>query len=137
MPIYSSDTETEDQKRVFNPKPLVDPEVSVLMPQIGDLAERLHFSPDNGRIWLDNRRMLLIDSYSMGALRIELIEALGIKTARGLLTRMGYSCGTRDAQLAMKVRGDKEDLMERFLAGPQLHALEGIVIVESSHLKKI
>jgi len=130
MPIYSSDTETEDQKRVFNPKPLVDPEVSVLMPQIGDLAERLHFSPDNGRIWLDNRRMLLIDSYSMGALRIELIEALGIKTARGLLTRMGYSCGTRDAQLAMKVRGDKEDLMERFLAGPQLHALEGIVIVE-------
>ncbi|TPD60788.1 AAA family ATPase [Emcibacter nanhaiensis] len=105
------------------------------MPQIGDLTERLHFSPDDGRIWLDNRRMLLIDSYSMGALRIELIEAFGIETARGLLTRMGYTCGTRDAQLAMKVRSKQDDIMDLFLAGPQLHALEGIVIVEPVKLE--
>jgi len=130
MSYSSSTTGTDKPKEHINPKPLVDPEVSVLMPQIGDLAERLHFSPDNGRIWLDNRRMLLIDSYSMGSLRIELIEALGTKTARGLLTRMGYTCGTRDGQLAMKVRGNSKDPMERFLAGPQLHALEGIVVVE-------
>ena len=42
-----------------------------------DLASHLRFSPKNGRIWLDNRRMLLVDSYAMGALRMELIESLG------------------------------------------------------------
>ena len=121
--------------KVDTSRPLIDPETSALLPQIGDLTERLHFSPDDGRIWLDNRRMLLIDSYSMGALRIELIEAFGIETARGLLTRMGYTCGTRDAQLAMKVRRKQDDIMDLFLAGPQLHALEGIVIVEPVKLE--
>ena len=130
-PTYDMDSSEAPR----NPKPLIDPEVSALLPQIGDLTKRLHFSPDDGRIWLDNRRMLLIDSYSMGALRIELIEALGVETARGLLTRMGYTCGTRDAQLAMKVRGNNDDIMDLFLAGPQLHALEGIVIVEQVKLE--
>ena len=99
-----------------------------------DLASRLHFSPGDGRIWLDNRRMLLIDSYAMGALRMELIESLGVKAARGLLTRMGYACGTRDAELALKVRKSEDDFHAAFLAGPQLHALEGIVQVSVSDL---
>ena len=135
MPGNTPTTDTKTTGKSSTPKPLINPEVSALLPQIGDLAERLHFSPDDGRIWLDNRRMLLIDSYSMGALRIELIEAFGIDTARGLLTRMGYACGTRDAQLAMKVRGHHDDIMNLFLAGPQLHALEGIVIVEPVKLE--
>lgn len=98
--------------------------------EISDLASRLHFSPSDGRIWLDNRRMSLIDSYALGALRIELIESLGYEHARGMITRMGYACGTRDAQLAFKVRPPDKGILDTFMAGPQLHSLEGLVMVE-------
>jgi two-component system, NtrC family, response regulator HydG len=100
-----------------------------------DLASHLRFSPKDGRIWLDNRRMLLVDSYAMGALRMELIESLGVDAARGLLTRMGYTCGTRDALLAMKLRSSEDDFRAAFLAGSWLHALEGMVQTETVNLE--
>lgn len=106
-----------------------------MLTALSDLASRLHFSPKDGRIWLDNRRMLLIDSFAMGALRMELIESLGVKTARGLLTRMGYACGTRDGELALKIRKSEDDFESAFLAGPQLHALEGVVQVTIKELR--
>ena len=126
---------TNDKNDMNNKQPLIDPEITQLLPQIGDLTERLHFSPADGRIWFDNRRMLMIDSYAVGALRMELIESLGVDTARGLLTRMGYACGTRDAQMAFKARASDQDILQTFMAGPQLHAMEGIVAVEPIKLE--
>lgn len=114
--------------------PLIDSAIADMLPQFGDLTERLHFSPADGRIWLDSRRMLMIDAYAVGAMRIELIESLGVDTARGLITRMGYTCGTRDAQLAFKTRPSEKDILQTFMAGPQLHAMEGIVAVEPVRL---
>ena len=98
-------------------------------PDIKDLADRLHFSPVDGRIWLDDSRMILLRTEAFGALRQELIESLGIESARGLLTRMGYLAGTKDAALARKVRPN-DTQMNTFLVGPQMHGLEGIVSVE-------
>ena len=102
-------------------------------PDVADLAARLRFSPNDGRIWLDDQRMLLMHSSSMGLLRRELIESLGIDRARGLLTRMGYHAGTRDAQMARKVR-PQFNLGHMFSVGPQLHALEGGAQVETVRL---
>jgi two-component system, NtrC family, response regulator HydG len=99
------------------------------MPDISDLSARLRFSPQDGRIWLDDQRMLLIHLSALSGLRRELIDQLGLDRARGLLTRMGYASGARDAVLARKVRSN-DSLMNAFLVGPQLHALEGIVSVE-------
>jgi two-component system, NtrC family, response regulator HydG len=122
-------------------KPRTDPSGSVLgtpgadavdalrYPDIADLMSRLHFSPGDGRIWLDDQRMVLVHTSAMGVLRRELIESLGIDRARGLLTRMGYNSGTRDAELARKVR-PKGRIQDMFAVGPQLHMLEGIVAVE-------
>lgn len=62
-------------------------------PTLSDLSECLFFSPGDGRIWLNDQRMLLIHSRSMGTLRRELIDNLGIDKARGLLTRAGYIWG--------------------------------------------
>lgn len=98
------------------------------LPGIADLMARLHFAPSEGRIWLDDQRMQLIHTSAMGVLRRELIESLGIELARGLLTRMGYNSGARDAELARKLRPALDSSC--FAAGPQLHALEGIVQVE-------
>ncbi len=99
------------------------------IPEIADLMARLHFAPGDGRIWLDDQRMQLIHTSAMGTLRRELIEGLGIEKARGLLTRMGYNSGARDAHLARKLRPGAS-LQDMFAVGPQLHALEGIVLVE-------
>jgi two-component system, NtrC family, response regulator HydG len=98
-------------------------------PDIKDLASRLHFSPVDGRIWLDDSRMILLRTEALGALRQELIESLGIESARGLLTRMGYLAGSKDAALARKVRPN-DTQMNTFMVGPQMHGLEGIVRVE-------
>jgi len=65
----------------------------------------------------------------MTALRKELVDSLGTDAARGLLTRMGYNSGVRDAQFARRVRGNMS-FDESFLVGPQLHGLEGQVSVE-------
>jgi len=98
-------------------------------PDIADLMARLHFAPADGRIWLDDQRMMLIHTSAMGVLRRELIEGLGIERARGLLTRMGYNSGGHDAELARRLR-PTATLIDMFHVGPQLHALEGIVRVD-------
>lgn len=98
-------------------------------PDINDLASRLHFSPDDGHIWLDSRRMILMHTTAIGDLRRELIDSLGLERARGLLTRTGYSSGASDAELAARVRPDMK-IFDAFSVGPQLHALEGVVRVE-------
>lgn len=96
---------------------------------LDDLVARLRLAPESGHIWLGERRMFMLHSTSFGALRRELIENLGIDVARGLLTRMGHLAGSRDAELAKRMRKGR-DISEIFLIGPQLHALEGVVLVE-------
>jgi DNA-binding NtrC family response regulator/predicted hydrocarbon binding protein len=90
---------------------------------------RLHFSTRDGRIWLDDQRMLLIHAKALGALRKELIDHVGTDAARGYLTRMGYCAGVCDAKLARKVRV-KSSLNDMFVVGPQMHCLEGIGLSE-------
>lgn len=104
------------------------------VPDASDILARLHFSPNEGRIRLDDQRMLLIHSSALGVLRRELIETLGLHRARGLLTRMGYNSGARDAALARRIR-PTASLHDMFATGPQLHALEGIVQVETISLE--
>src|SRR6266513_3148988 len=69
----------------------------VRFPDMADLMARLHFSTSDGRIWLDDQRMLLVHAGALGSLRREMIEALGVEVARGFLTRMGYHAGAWDA----------------------------------------
>jgi DNA-binding NtrC family response regulator/predicted hydrocarbon binding protein len=96
-------------------------------PDVRDLVAYLSFSPTDGRIWLDQQRMLLLHSSSFGALRQELIELVGLSAARAMLTRAGYASGVRDAELVRKRWPGAVD--GAFTAGMRLHALEGIVKV--------
>lgn len=105
----------------------------IRVPDIQDLANRLRFAPRQGRIWLDDQRMMLMHISSLGALRQELIESLGKETARGLITRIGYQAGSRDAAMSRKVRS-KLNTYDDFLAGPQLVSLEGLVHCEPNAL---
>jgi transcriptional regulator with GAF, ATPase, and Fis domain len=93
-----------------------------------DLRARVHFCAETGQIWLHEHRMLLVHAEAQATLRKELIDTLGMDRAKGLLTRMGYASGVRDAELARTRAEDSTDL-EAFMTGPQLHTLEGIVRV--------
>lgn len=98
-------------------------------PTVADLSECLFFSPGDGRIWLQDQRMVLMHAEALGGLRRELIETMGLDKARGLLTRMGYLSGARDAELVRRQWPDAEPPVAA-VAGTRLHALEGVVKVE-------
>jgi len=106
----------------------------VRFPDLTDLLGRLRFSSSDGRIWLEEQRMLLIHARALGSLRRELIESLGMDVARGLLTRMGYQAGVIDAQLARRVRA-RQSAKDMFAVGPQLHCLEGVGLSEPVRLE--
>lgn len=96
-------------------------------PSARDLMDALRFLPEEGQIWLGEQRMLLMPVAASGFFRNELIKTLGVERARGLFMRLGYYSGALDAELSESLRGEHLSLEERFLAGPQLHALKGQV----------
>lgn len=98
-------------------------------PGIEEVAARIQFLFDRAQIWLDEERMVLMHSSALCSLRSELIETLGTERARGLLTRMGYASGMRDAEIVRQRYPNVSDL-ELLHKGPLLHALEGIANVE-------
>ena len=102
-------------------------------PNLADISECLFFSPGDGRIWLQDQRVVLMHTEALGSLRREMVDSLGLKQARGLLTRAGYVSGARDAQLVRKQWPDAEPLASA-IAGTRLHALEGMVQVELVHV---
>ena len=106
----------------------------VRFPDLADLMALLHFSTSDGRIWLDDHRMLLVHAKALGSLRREMIEGLGMEVTRGLFTRMGYQAGAYDAQMARKVRS-KTNVKDMFVVGPQMHCLEGIGLSEPVRLE--
>lgn len=98
-------------------------------PSLDDLYETFHFEPDKAEIHLNGRRMVLTDNLGLAIMRREMVSALGYERARGVMSRIGYSVGAADAELALELRKD-DSLFDIFTVGPQLHALKGSVKVE-------
>jgi DNA-binding NtrC family response regulator len=104
------------------------------LPSDNDLLSQIRFDPAHGKIWLNEQRMLLNHVSSMGLLRKELIDSLGMERARGLLMRFGYHSGWKDAALAHKLRPEITT-SDAFLVGPQLACIQGLVQVTPLELK--
>lgn len=102
-------------------------------PTPADLRRYLRFSDEDARIWLDDQSMVMLHSSALGALRRELIESVGREGARRILMRIGYSAGSQDAALVRK-RWPASDERSSFIAGGRLHALQGVVRVETVDL---
>jgi DNA-binding NtrC family response regulator len=93
------------------------------------LAELLDFRPDQGIIRLHEQRVVILSAAAMGLLRKELIETLGLETARRLLLRFGFADGYHDA-VSLRDRSKWASPTEGLRAGAVLHRLEGIVRAE-------
>ena len=94
-----------------------------------DLTELLDFRPGQGTIRLHEQRVVILSAAAMGLLRKELIDTLGLETARRLFLRFGYADGYHDA-VSMRDRSQQASPIERLRAGIALHRLEGIVRAE-------
>src|SRR5688500_10992569 len=91
-----------------------------------NLAEILDFRPDQGIIRLHEQRVVILSAAAMGLLRKELIDTLGLETARRLMLRFGYADGYHDA-VSLRARSTWATPLDGLRAGTVLHRLEGIV----------
>jgi DNA-binding NtrC family response regulator len=98
------------------------------------LAELVEFRPDEGIIRLHEQRVVLLSAAAMGLMRKELIDTLGLETARRLFLRFGYADGYHDA-VSLRDRSKWSNPLEGLQAGIVLHRLEGIVRAEISVLE--
>jgi DNA-binding NtrC family response regulator len=93
------------------------------------LAELLDFRPDQGIIRLHDQRVVILSAAAMGLLRKELIDTLGLETARRLAIRFGFADGYHDA-VNLRQRSKWTNPMDGLRAGAMLQTLEGIVRAE-------
>jgi len=102
-----------------------------------DLASLLTIDPKAAQIRLGDSRMVLMHTEALSYLRKEILDTLGLERGKGLLIRIGYAQGMRDAEMVKRER--KEELEtspnDAFLLGPQLHMLEGVTRVDPVRLE--
>lgn len=103
-------------------------------PTLEDLAGALQFALGDGRIWLSDERMVMMQTAVLGTLRRDVINAVGIDRARSLFYRTGWSQGQRYADLVRK-RFRQDDLTAALAAGPRLHTMEGFVKVTTKRFE--
>src|SRR5688572_25621558 len=94
-----------------------------------DLALPELLETSEGTIRFAGRRAIIMDALALGVLRHELIEALGLSLARGILGRFGFAHGWRTAE-SMKTAFPWDDETEWKRAGGRLHTLQGLVRFE-------
>ena len=90
------------------------------------LAELLDFRPDQGIIRLHEQRVVILSAAAMGLLRKELVDTLGVETARRIAIRFGFADGYHDA-VNLRERSTWATPLDGLRAGAMLHTLEGIV----------
>jgi hypothetical protein len=61
------------------------------------LAELRDFRPDQGIIRLHEQRVVILSAAAMGLMRKQLVDTLGLETARRVLLRFGFADGYHDA----------------------------------------
>jgi transcriptional regulator with AAA-type ATPase domain/predicted hydrocarbon binding protein len=97
-------------------------------PTLNDLAGALQFALGDGRIWLNDERMALMQTHVLGKLQARMINDIGMARTRDHYMRVGWEEGVALAEL-MKTRFKQEDLTAALAAGPRLHTMEGFAKV--------
>ena len=87
------------------------------------LNELVDFS--EGWMGLHGRRLVLHDIHAFAQFRKDLVDMVGLESARRMFTRFGYFWGQADAA-AMKRIFEWDDIGELIKTGPRLHTLQGV-----------
>lgn len=97
-------------------------------PTLNDLAGALQFALGDGRIWLNDERMVMMQTNVLGALRAGMIAEMGMDRTRDALFRVGWTQGVQLAELMIK-RFKQDNLTAALAAGPRLHTMKGFAKV--------
>ncbi len=97
-------------------------------PTLNDLAGALQFALGDGRIWLNDERMVLMQTHVLGNLQARMINDIGMSRTRDHYMRVGWDEGVKLAEV-IKNRFQQEDVTAALAAGPRLHTMEGFAKV--------
>jgi len=96
-----------------------------------NLNESLHVKED-GLIFINDDRSILITSSAFGTLRRDLIKNIGKERMKGFLIRYGWELGQKDAEKVLN--NNNGSIEDKIKYGPVLHKMTGQVIVEATKL---
>lgn len=100
---------------------------------LSQVTPHIAFSGDEGKVWLNEQRVMLFSQAALGKFRKEVYETIGQERCKAFFMRLGYQLGILDGELA-RSSGSEMSIKERFMLGPELHALRGMVLPELQSL---
>ncbi len=101
-------------------------------PSLQSIVDLVRFEPERGIIRMDDERMVLEHSQAFAERRREIVEALGMRGARALYTRIGYLKGTTDGERWLIKR--HLPAAEALAAGMRSCAVYGYVVTAANTL---
>jgi purine catabolism regulator len=96
--------------------------------------ELMLFDAESRKIYLNDKRIILMEADSLGALRRDLIAALGVDRAKAFLLRHGWDYGTNAARTFKSFLPMGRE-MDWLYTGPHIHEMTGNVRVDVSTLQ--
>lgn len=99
-----------------------------------ELASEIHFSAEEGNVWLNEQRIILFSLAALGKFRKEVYDTIGPVRCKAFFMRLGYQVGILDGELVRHMDFDGS-FEERFMMGPTFHALRGMVLPEMVELR--
>jgi len=100
---------------------------------LSQVTPHIAFSGDQGKVWLNEQRVMLFSQTALGKFRKEVYDTIGQERCKAFFMRLGYQLGILDGELARSSDADMS-IKDRFMLGPELHALRGMVLPELEDL---
>lgn len=100
--------------------------------RLEEVTPQLSFAIAEGKVWLNEQRIMLFSQTALGKFRSEVYRTIGHDRAKAFFLRLGFQLGVLDGELARK--STDGDFNQRFLIGPKLHALRGMALPELKDL---
>lgn len=86
----------------------------------------IEFSADEGKVWLNEQRIILFSLAALSKFRKEVYDTIGPERCKAFFIRLGYQVGILDGELVRTMEFNGTEA-ERYMMGPTLHALRGMV----------
>ena len=100
---------------------------------LSQVTPHIVFSSEQGKVWLNEQRVMLFSQAALGKFRKEVYDTIGHDRCKAFFLRLGYQLGILDGELA-RSSGAEMPIKDRFNLGPELHALRGMVLPELQRL---
>ena len=100
---------------------------------LSQVTPHIVFSSEQGKVWLNEQRVMLFSQAALGKFRKEVYDTIGQDRCKAFFLRLGYQLGILDGELARSSSAEMP-IKDRFNLGPELHALRGMVLPELQRL---